>query len=630
MSETVHPRPQLVRSEWTDLCGEWAFAFDDDDRGLGERWYEVADPIDDRVFTQRIVVPFPPESKLSGIGDKDFHPVVWYRTVFHAPPLEEGGRLLLHFGAVDYHATVWVNGVLVGRHSGGHTPFSFELTGVLTEAGAQTIVVRAEDQPTDVSQPRGKQDWMPDPHDIFYDRTTGIWQPVWLEPVGPNHVATLHWTPDLPGCRVGAELRLDKAPKEPVTVEVRLRSGDRELANERVTVTDQVSHFDVALPALRNQMTRGELLWSPESPTLIDAEVVVSDAQGQTVDRLGSYLGLRSAGFRDGRFLLNGHPYFLRMVLEQGYWPESHLAAPDGDALRSEVEVIKELGFNGARVHQKVEDPRFLYWCDRLGLLVWGEMANAYVFSGRAVERLVTEWLDVIRRDHSHPCIVTWVPLNESWGVPDIVTEGDRQHYASALYHLTKALDPSRPVISNDGWELTETDIVGVHDYSPDGDSLRERWGTPDAVHQMLHGAGPGRKKVLLLGPGSPEYRKGQPVVITEFGGLSYAPDLGHGWPGYGTVSSSDEMMEGFTRIVSALLESTELAGFCYTQLTDTLQERNGLLDEKRVPKLPVEQVRAVLTQPSRAIPAEILDASRRAGAEEVENRRRDEGLTAV
>jgi beta-galactosidase/beta-glucuronidase len=629
MGEIVHPRPQLVRSEWTDLCGEWDFAFDDDDAGLDERWHDPSSVRGDEAFSRAIVVPYPPESKLSGVGDKGFHPVVWYRRTFEVPPVTEGRRLLLHFGAVDYSATVWVNGVMLGRHTGGHTPFSVDLTGVLTESGAQTVVVRAEDQPTDVSQPRGKQDWLLEPHDIFYDRTTGIWQPVWLEPVGSNHVTTLHWTPDLPACRVGAELRLARVPERPVTVEVRLRSGALELAHERITVTDQVAHFDVAVPALRNQMTRGELLWSPETPTLVDAEVIVTE-DDQPVDRVDSYLGLRSAGFRDGRFLLNGHPYYLRMVLEQGYWPESHLAAPEPDALRREVEVIKELGFNGARIHQKVEDPRFLYWCDRLGLLVWGEMANAYEFSSHAVERLVPEWLDVIRRDRSHPCIVTWVPLNESWGVADIVTEPDRQHYVSALYHLTKAVDPTRPVISNDGWELTETDIVGVHDYSPDGDSLRERWGGPDAVHEMLHGPGPGRKKVLLLGAGDPAYRKGQPVVITEFGGLSYTPDLGHGWPGYGTVSTPEAMLEGFSQIVSALLDSTELAGFCYTQLTDTLQERNGLLDENRVPKLPVEAVRAVLTQPSRAIPYEILDASRRAGAEEVARRRDDEGLAAV
>lgn len=609
---TQHPRPQLVRDAWTDLCGEWEFAVDDDDRGLAERWFEAGDA-GDKAFAQTIVVPYPPESTLSGVDDKAFHPVVWYRRSFQTPDVAPDGRLLLHFGAVDYQATVWLNGQLLGAHTGGQTPFSFDVSGALTASGPQTVVVRAEDQPTDVSQPRGKQDWREEPHGIFYDRTTGIWQPVWLEPVGSTHVTTLHWVPDLPASRVGVELRLDRSPARPVTVEVRLRHGDRELAREQVTVADQVAYFDVAVPALRHQMSRDALVWSPENPVLIDADVCVSDPDGGELDRLTSYLGLRSAGFRDGRFLLNGKPYYLRLVLEQGYWPQSHLAAPDDEALRREVELIKELGFNGARIHQKVEDPRFLYWCDRLGLLVWGEMANAYEFSGRAMERLVPEWLDVVRRDRSHPCIVTWVPLNESWGVPDIATEPDRQHYATALYHLTRALDPSRPVICNDGWELTETDIFGVHDYSPEGDSLRERWGTAEGVRQMLHGSGPGRRKVLLWGEDSPAYRRGQPVVVTEFGGLSYAPEAGQKWFGYGTVTSSEEFVEVFTDIVTALLSSTEVAGFCYTQLTDTLQERNGLLDENRNPKLPLEVIRGVLTRPSHAIPAEVVDASRRA-----------------
>ncbi|HEX6499744.1 MAG TPA: glycoside hydrolase family 2 TIM barrel-domain containing protein [Micromonosporaceae bacterium] len=609
---TLHPRPQLVRDAWTDLCGEWDFAFDDDDRGVTERWFDTGDRAD-QAFGQTIVVPYPPESALSGVNDKGFHPVVWYRRTFDAPDPGPDGRLLLHFGAVDYHATVWVNGRLLGRHTGGQTPFSFDLSGVLVDDGPQTVVVRAEDHPTDVSQPRGKQDWRPEPHGIFYDRTTGIWQPVWLEPVGPTYVTTLHWVPDLPASRVGVELRLDGTPTRPVTVEVRLRHGDRDLAHQRVTVADEVAYFDVAVPALRHQMSRDGLLWSPESPVLIDADVSVCDADGRELDRLGSYLGLRSAGFGDGRFLLNGRPYYLRMVLEQGYWPQSHLAAPDADALRREVELIKALGFNGARIHQKVEDPRFLYWCDRLGLLVWGEMANAFEFSRRAMERLVPEWLDVVRRDRSHPCIVTWVPLNESWGVPDIATEPEQQHFATALYHLTRALDPSRPVVCNDGWELTETDIIGVHDYSPAGDTLRERWGSREGVHEMLHGSGPGRRKVLLFGADDPAYRRGQPVLVTEFGGLSYAPKAGQKWFGYRTVASSEEFLEVFTDIVTALLDSADLAGFCYTQLTDTLQERNGLLDENREPKLPVEAIREVLTRPGYAIPSKVVDASRRA-----------------
>jgi hypothetical protein len=366
--------------------------------------------------------------------------------------------------------------------------------------------------------------------------------------------------------------------------------------------------FDVALPAARHGQYLGRLLWSPSNPNLVDAVVeVVQD--GGAVDTVRSYFGFRSVGIEDGRFLLNGQPFFLRLALEQGYWPQSHLAAPSAEALRREVELVKELGFNGVRIHQKVEDPRFLEWCDRLGLLVWAEMPSAFEFAPRAVERVTREWLEVVRRDRSHPCVVTWVPLNESWGVWDIGEVEEQRHYATALYHLTKALDGTRPVISNDGWEHTESDIWGVHDYGAHGDSLTARYGSAEAVARVLSDRRPGRKRVVLGDP----VDRGQPVVLTEFGGLSYAPSEGQKWFGYATVGSAEELEDRLRELVGAILDSSELAGFCYTQLTDTEQERNGLLTEDRLPKLPVEVVREILTRPARAIPPEEIDASRRA-----------------
>ncbi|MGH3742552.1 MAG: glycoside hydrolase family 2 protein, partial [Micromonosporaceae bacterium] len=485
------------------------------------------------------------------------------------------------------------------------------------DAAEQILTVRAEDRADDGGQPRGKQDWELEPHGIWYERTTGIWQPVWLERVPDTYLAELQWTPDVTAARVRMEIRLNQVPTRPLTVRARLRLGSEVLAEQTVRVTGDGVDCDIALPLLGHNMWRNRLLWSPESPTLIDADVTVLDDE-DAVDEVTSYLGLRSVGYGDGRFTLNGKPYYLRLVLEQGYWPESHLAAPNAEALRREVELIKDLGFNGARIHQKVEDPRFLYWCDRLGLLIWGEMANAYQFSDRAVRQLATEWQQVVRRDRSHPCVVTWVPLNESWGVVDIASQPAQRHYATALYHLTKALDPTRPVISNDGWEHTESDIWGVHDYAPVGESLATRWADPEQVRRMLTSVGPGRKRVVL---GEPEWR-GQPVVLTEFGGLSYAPEAGQKWFGYGTVETEDEFLELFTELVAAIADSRELAGFCYTQLTDTLQERNGLLDEHRNPKLPIAAIREAVTRPSRSIPAELVDVSRRAAERRVEGRR--------
>nr|WP_202892113.1 glycoside hydrolase family 2 TIM barrel-domain containing protein [Kribbella shirazensis] len=582
------PVPHRVRAGWLDLCGEWEFGYDES-------------------FGRTITVPYPPESELSGIAEPGFHPVVWYRRTVELSRPAMGRCAVLHFGAVDYRATVWVNGQLVAEHAGGHTPFSADITSALDSGTQQVIVVRAEDQPEDVGQPRGKQDWQVEPHGIFYRRTTGIWQPVWIEQPPATYVTDLTWSADPAAGTVTLELRLNREPEAGSELAVTIRDGERQLLSQLVPVSSTEYRTVLRLPALDHPQEARKLLWSPEQPTLLDADLELR-APGLEPDRIGSYLGIRTAEIADGMFQLNGHPYFLRLVLEQGFWPESHLTAPDAAALRREVELIKELGFNGARIHQKVEDPRFLYWCDRLGLLVWGEMANAFVFTARTVERTVTEWLDVVRRDRTHPCIVTWVPLNESWGVPDIARAPEQQHYATALYHLTKALDPTRPVISNDGWEHTESDIWGVHDYTPYGDSIRERYGTPDELERTLTGSGPGRRKVLLGDP----VRRGQPVVITEFGGLSYAPGAGENWFGYSTAADADDLLSRFSDLVSAIAETRELAGFCYTQFTDTLQETNGLLDEHRRPKVDAAKIREIVSQPSAAIPSEQVDLYRR------------------
>ena len=597
-----YPRPQLVREQWVDLCGDWGFAFDDDDIGRGQGWHADA-----TAYDRTITVPFPPESKLSGICDRTIRPVVWYRRELDTPRPPAGFRTLLHFGAVDYEATVWVNGSLVGRHRGGHTPFAFDITDELLDAGPQVVTVRAGDPADDAGQPRGKQDWMPEPHGIWYHRTTGIWQPVWLETVNETHVQELSWTPEVASARVRLEARLS-VPGRELTVRTCLRLDGEVLADQTVRADGATVVADLSIAAARHGQYSGRLLWSPEHPTLLDAEVTLLDRDGSVLDEIHSYVGLRSAGVADGRFLLNGLPYFLRMVLEQGYWPESHLAAPSAAALRREVELVKEMGFNGIRIHQKIEDPRFLYWCDRLGLLVWSEMPSAYEFSSATIERVVGEWSEVVRRDRSHPCVVTWVPLNESWGVPHIAVDEQQQHYATALYHLTKALDPTRPVISNDGWEHTESDIWGVHDYAAFGSSLAERYRDAEAVERLLRERRPGRRRVLL---GDPVYR-GQPVVLTEFGGLSYAPSAGETWFGYATVGSEQEYDERFAGLVQAILETPELGGFCYTQLTDTEQERNGLLTEDRTPKLPTTRIREILATPARAIPSEEIDANRR------------------
>jgi beta-galactosidase/beta-glucuronidase len=583
-----HPRPQMTRPDWVDLCGTWDFAYDDANTGLDEHWYDRAD-----VFDRKITLPFPPESPASGIDDPDFHPYVWYRRTFEVADDHRSGRTLLHFGAVDYRAHVWVNGHLVATHEGGHTPFSADITSVLVE-GKQTVVVRAEDDPHDRSQPRGKQDWELKPHAIWYRRTTGIWQPVWLEHVPITHVARIHWTPRLAEHALTLEVRISGTPSESLRVRSNLSLNGDEIADIEAPITGRDSRVEIPLDPARLP----DLLWSPDRPTLLDATVELLDGES-VVDTVQSYTGLRSSSVADGYFLLNGEPTFLRLVLGQNYWPESNLVAPSAEAIRREVELIQELGFNGVRIHQKVEDPRFLYWCDRLGVMVWGEMANAYVFTPDTVPRFTREWMEVVERDRSHSCIIAWVPFNESWGVPDLETDETQRAFVRAMYHLTKTLDPTRPVIGNDGWEHVVTDILSIHDYTHSGSTLRDRYGSPAAAEHTIREERPAASKAIVLEDGRQE---GQAVMLTEFGGVSYAPAEGEEWYGYGTVSSTDEYLTRYEELVMAVLDSEVLTGFCYTQLTDTIQETNGLLTERRMPKLDIETIREINTRPSRAM----------------------------
>jgi len=602
MTLSTHPSPQRRRAGWLDLTGPWGFAYDDANAGLGDGWQDDPQP-----YGRVIQVPFPPESKLSGIHDTVEHPVVWYRRTFRLSDVggfEAGRRLLLHFGAVDYSARVWLNGKLVDRHEGGHSSFTIDLTHTLGDRDEQVLVVRAEDQPLDLTQPRGKQFWETEPARIWYHRTTGIWQPVWLESVGETYMENLAWTPDTRRGRLGMAVRLNVDPAEGVRLRVRLSFKGALLADDSYLVRQRDIGRQIRLEADSGGVVGRRLLWAPSNPNLIDAEVVLEDRNGRTLDAIASYVGLRSVEATDGLYLINGRPRYLRLVLAQNYWPGSHLAAPSNEALRREVELIKSLGFNGVRIHQKVEDERFLYWCDRLGLLVWAEMANAYEFTETAITRFTSEWQEVVRRQYSHPSIITWVPFNESWGVPDLPGDPAQRDFVRGIYHLTKALDPTRPVIGNDGWEHVAGDILGIHDYALDGAGLRERYGTPAAVDAALRGRPQHQRAMLEDAP-----QGGRPIILSEFGGITYEPEPGKPWFGYGSVRSDEELLAKYEELVSAVLDSPSLAGFCYTQLTDTEQETNGLLRADRTPKLDPAAIRAITSRPSKAIPGDFIAA---------------------
>jgi beta-galactosidase/beta-glucuronidase len=593
-----YPRPQFRRPDWVNLNGEWAFAFDDKREGLLGGWQHTpAEQLQAgrSPFDRAILVPFSYQAPLSGIGERAFHDVVWYARIFYPPYLDEdGGRLLLHFGALDYRAAVRINGTQVTSHEGGHTPFSTDVTDALRER-ENVIVVRAEDPSHDVSILRGKQYWREESEGIFYTRTTGIWQTVWLEPVGRRRIDALRLTPDVDGARVDVEISVEGFESDLVLRLIVTREGERVL-DDRVELLSPLLKRSLPLTESGEAPDTPHLtewpkpaLWSPEHPNLYDLRLELSGAGGRVLDVVDSYFGMRKVEVRDGKVYLNNNPYYQRLVLDQGYFPDGLLTAPTDDDLHRDIELAKEMGFNGARKHQKVEDPRWLYWADTLGFLVWSEMANAYRYSPEYVRRITNEWQEAVRRDYNHPCIVAWVPMNESWGVPHLLTDRTQVEHLLAMYHLTRSLDASRLVVSNDGWEHAHTDLMTIHDYR-DAKTLAESYTSPESV-------------IAAEPAGRPAYvpgfaYRGEPILVTEFGGIAFDSE-DEGW-GYSTVANAEELLERYGTLISALLESDPVQGFCYTQLTDVEQEVNGLLTYDRRPKADLVRIRKITAQEKR------------------------------
>ena len=579
-----YPRPQFRRATWFNLNGEWGFAFDDDDIGLAQGWQRVSAAQfgpGRAPFTELITVPFCFQAPLSGIGDTAFHDVVWYARVFNTPPLDRAHQsLLLHFGAVDYRATVWVNGAHVAEHEGGHTPICADITYALgTEQNV--VVVRVHDPSRDMTIPRGKQYWKEESEDIFYTRTTGIWQTVWLEPVNRTRIGSLRLTPDVDtGCvhvetticgfAEGLGLRLTVTRDQDLVIDNRVGLASASVARH--------------LPLTRSDDRQSADLWSPEQPNLHDLRLDLTDAKGTLIDTVESYFGMRKIEAREGKVYLNGRPYYQRLVLDQGYFPRGVLTAPTDDDLRRDIELAKQMGFNGARKHQKVEDPRWLYWADRLGFLVWGEMPNAFQFSFDYVRRITAEWQEVVRRDYNHPCVVVWVPMNESFGGRRVAGEPLQVEHLLAMYHLTRSLDDTRLVVPNDGWEIVGSDLCTIHDYS-DVAALARRYRTLE----LSIASDPAKPPVYYPGH---SYR-GEPILITEFGGIALRADSDRGW-GFNVVVDSEELLSRYEEMVTALLESEIIQGFCYTQLTDVEQEVDGLLTYDREPKADPASIRAI------------------------------------
>jgi beta-galactosidase/beta-glucuronidase len=581
-----YPRPQFVRPDWLCLNGEWQFEMDLGDSGL-ERGLTKRD------LKDRIIVPFCPESSLSGIGHTDFMQAVWYRRTVTIPEAWKGRRVLLHFQAADYDATVWVNGVEVGRHRGGFTPFTCDLHGIASPGETATIVVRARDD-WRPPQPRGKQSQRYENWGCMYTRTTGIWQTVWLEPVPEIALRRPRLTPDV----ANGMIRLE----QPITqnrpgfqVRATLRDADGVVSTASCAAdTDLSPRLDLPIPESRRR------LWSPRAPHLYDLEIELVDANGRVVDRAASYAGLRSVTLDGQAIKINGEAVFQRLVLDQGYYPDGILTAPTEEALRRDIELSQAVGFNGARLHQKVFEERFLYHADRLGYLVWGEFPDWGAWSGPEGDRhqhgitYAAQWLETLMRDYSHPCIVGWCALNETaQPIADRITTLDDS--TRALFLAAKAMDTTRPVLDASGYShrVPEADVHDCHDYEQDVEKFR-------ANH-----AGLAEGRPFQNGPADKPWSipyRGQPFFVSEFGGTWWNPNVrpdDYSW-GYGRRPESlEEFYKRFQGLCDVLLDNPHMFGYCYTQLTDVYQEQNGIYTFDRRPKFDAERLRRIQARPA-------------------------------
>ncbi|RKM62006.1 glycoside hydrolase family 2 [Butyrivibrio sp. CB08] len=582
LPRTEYPRPDFVRDSFVSLNGEWSFVYDDDNRGFSEKWYEGTRD----VFDKKIIVPYTYLCELSGINDQDFHDIVWYQRKVSFKSSREGSRFLLHFGAIDHVADIWIDSDHVCHHEGGNTPIDIDVTDAVAGTEEHLITVRAFDDSGDFEMTRGKQFWKRQSEGIFYTRTVGIWQSVWFEEVPEVYLSRVRITPDLDERMIEIEMFIEGAKEATASIDISLKgqallSDDIEIKNGKAKLKYWLDS-SITLDWHHQE----SWTWSPENPVLFDIVYrVCGVAESSAADTVTGYFAFRKINVVNGRILLNNRPYYMKMLLDQGYFRKGLLTAPTDDDLRKDIEYAKEMGFNGVRKHQKVEDPRYLYWADKLGFLVWGEGPSSYEYSELAVDRHTREWLEILKRDYNHPCIIAWVPLNESWGVHEILDRKDEQAHSLGLYYLVKSIDQTRLVISNDGWTHTKSDIISIHDYSGDRDELTEHFGDLKTIVSSF----PGGHALFANGY---QYH-GEPIMVTEFGGISFCKDGTEGW-GYTAASDQEDFLTRYRNVVEPLLDSPYVQGFVYTQLTDVEQEINGLMTYDREFKVPPEKIRKI------------------------------------
>lgn len=563
-----YPRPQFERTDWVNLNGQWTFEMDFGSSGEQRGWTNT------KGLSKKITVPFCPESELSGIGYTDFIPCVWYQRNINIPAEWNGKKILLHFGAADYETKVYVDGKMVGEHKGAGSSFNFDITSYVKAGQQANLVVRVYDNLRGGMQPGGKQCTALYSAGCSYTRVTGIWQTVWMEAVNEQALKNVFAIPDIDQQQLVVRPEFyNEGNNNTLTVEV--KDGKKTVAKRTAQASNQST---IVLPI------KNAHLWSPEDPYLYDVKYTVKNAQGEVIDEVSSYMGMRKVHISGGYFYLNNKPYFQRLVLDQGYYPDGIWTAPSDEALRQDIEMSKAVGFNGARLHQKVFEERYYYWADKLGYLTWGEEASwvLNINNELAVRNFLTEWAEIVVRDRNHPSLVTWTPLNETWNA----TPGVYVRFVNDLYALTKAIDPTRPINDASGDSHVKTDIWSVHDYTREPDKLI-------ANHTIKAGVEPYRN---MKGKDFLSNYAGQPYMVDEFGGLPWIPkeERANSW-GYGAnIDTVEEFYSILEKEIDALKACKHVVGFCYTQITDVEQEKNGIYYYNRKPKFDTARVKAI------------------------------------
>lgn len=570
LTRTEYPRPQFRRRDWLTLNGEWEFAYDDGDEGISKGYDtgKIALPM-------KINVPFSYQYEASGIGDTARYERVWYKRTFRALPSR---RALLNFNASDYVTDVWINGKHAISHTGGFAPFSADITGYLKRSGENVIVVRCYD-PLDPAIPRGKQSWTGDTFGCWYIPNTGIWQSVWIDYFGEDCISDYSLFSDYDACSISGEIVTLRGLADEAEIEIFYRGESVKKA--RFALDGRRTRYEVRLTELNR--VDADYAWSPEHPNLFETDFRLY-RRGKCEDAARTRFGIRKISTDGSKICLNDSAFYQRLVLDQGYWRESGLTPPSAEALKRDIELSIAMGFNGARKHQKWEDPYFYYYAEELGFVTWCEMPSAYDYCEEERTRLSAEWNDILRAARNFTSVICYVPLNESWGVRNIAVDRSQQNFARSLYYATKAQDGSRLVSTNDGWEcLDATDVIGIHDYAYDSSEFGKY------AADNYDGLYPSRRRLMAHGCA---YR-GQPVLFTEFGGIAMSAQTGEGNWGYNEgAADAEEFYKRYGNLMRGIYANRDFRGFCLTQLTDVQQEVNGLLLPDRSPKFDLERVK--------------------------------------